>query len=143
MLALSAGVHMALLRPVQAAEEQKAKAAQKQQEQQPPAPVEPPEEDENLKTKEYSFNPLQAQKELNIGNFYFKRGSFKAAAGRFEEAIKWNPGYADAYLRLGEAREKLGQKKEATEAYKAFLENAPDHKRAAEIKKKIGAGGKS
>ena len=75
---------MALLRPVEAAEEQKPKAAQKQQEPQQPAPVEPPEEDENLKTKEYSFNPLQAQKELNIGNFYFKKGSYKAAAGRFE-----------------------------------------------------------
>lgn len=111
-----------------------------QQEKPPaPAPVEPPEEDESLKEREYSFNPLQAQKEFNVGNFYFKKGSYKAAAMRYEEAVKWNPGYAEAYLRLGEAREKLGQKREAIEAYKAFLENAPDHKRAAEIRKKLPA----
>lgn len=109
------------------------------QQEKPPAaaPVEPPEEDESLKEREYSFNPLQAQKEFNVGNFYFKKGSYKAAAMRYEEAVKWNPGYAEAYLRLGEAREKLGQKREAIEAYKAFLEYAPDHKRAGEIRKKL------
>ena len=42
----------------------------------------PPEEDENLKVKEYSFNPLQANKELLVGNEYFKKHSYKAAAGR-------------------------------------------------------------
>lgn len=110
-----------------------------QEKPKPVEPVEPPEEDESLKEKEYAFNPIQAQKEFTVGNFYFKKGSYKAAAMRYEEAVKWDPGYGDAYLRLAEARGKLGLKQEAREAYKAFLENAPDHKRAAEIKKKLGA----
>lgn len=104
-----------------------------------PAPAEPPEEDETLKEKEYSFNPIQAQKEFTVGNFYFKKRSWKAASLRYEEAVKWNPGFGDAYLRLAAAREKLGLKQEAQEAYKAFLENAPDDKRASEIKKKLPA----
>lgn len=89
--------------------------------------------------KEYAFNPIQATKELTIGNYYFKKGSFKAAALRFEEATKWNPGYGDAYLRWAEALEKLNQRAKAKTAYQKFLEVEPDHKKAAEVKKKLGA----
>ncbi|MGE5644670.1 MAG: tetratricopeptide repeat protein [Acidobacteriota bacterium] len=112
------------------------------QQQLPPPPAEqaPPEEDETLqKPKEYSFNPIQAEKELKIGNYYFKKGSYKAAAGRFREAVNWNPGYAEAYLRLGEAQEKLKDKKAAAEAYAEFVKLAPEDKRAGAVRKKIGA----
>lgn len=104
-------------------------------------PQEPPEEDETLAAKEYSFNPLQAEKELKVGNFYFKKGSFRAAASRFREATRWNPGLAEAWLRLGEAQEKLGEQKAAREAFQKFLELAPKHKRAAEIRKKLAGAG--
>jgi len=104
-------------------------------------PVEPPEEDESLVAKQYAFNPLEADKELRVGNFYFKKGSYRAAALRFEEATRWNPGLAEAWLRLGEAREKLGDSKGARQAYEKFLSLAPKHKRAAEIRKKLAAMG--
>ena len=100
-------------------------------------PAEPPEEDESLVPQEYSFNPLQAEKEFKVGQFYFRKGSYRAAARRFQEAAKWNPGYAEAYLRLGEAQEKLKDRKAAREAYSKFLELAPDHKRADEIKRRL------
>ena len=54
---------------------------------------EPPEEDVTAKPKVYAFNPLQATKEVQIGNYYFKKGSWNAAAMRFREATKWNPGW--------------------------------------------------
>lgn len=104
-------------------------------------PPEPPEEDETLAAKEYSFNPLQAEQELRVGNFYFKKGSFRAAALRFREATRWNPGLAEAWLRLGDAQEKLGEQKAAREAFEKFLELAPKHKRAAEIRKKLAGAG--
>jgi tetratricopeptide (TPR) repeat protein len=111
-----------------------------QQKAPPPKPQEPVEEDETLVAKkEYAFNPLQAEKELQTGNFYFKKGSFKAAAGRFEEATKWNPGLAEAYFRLGEADEKLRDKKAAREAYAKFVELAPEDKRADGLRKKLGS----
>jgi tetratricopeptide (TPR) repeat protein len=98
----------------------------------------PPEEDEAIKPpKEYSFNPLQAEKELRIGNYYFKKGSYKAAASRFRESAKWNESFAEAYLRLGDAEEKLRDKKTAREAYAKFVELAPDDKRAEALKKKL------
>lgn len=112
--------------------------AQQQQEQQKPA--EPPEEDKPLQEKEYAFNPLQAAKEITVGNFYFKKGSFKAAALRFEEASKWDPTNGEAFLRLGDACEKMGDKTRAHAAWEKFLEAAPDHKRAAEIRRKLPKG---
>ena len=97
----------------------------------------PPEEDTSLTTKEYAFNPLQAKKDITTGNYYFKKGSYRAAAGRFVEATKWNDGDTEAWLRLGEADEKLKDQKAAKEAYEKYLELAPDAKNAAEIRKKI------
>ena len=98
---------------------------------------EPPEEDENLKPKQYAFNPLQANKNLQIGIEYFKKHSYKAAAGRFREATKWNPNLAEAWLRLGEAEEKRKNRQDAKEAYAKYLELQPEAKDAAEIRKKV------
>jgi len=97
----------------------------------------PPEEDKALATEEYSFNPLQAQKEVETGNYYYKKGSFKAAAGRFREATRWNEGYGEAWLRLGEAEEKLKDARAARDAYAKYLEIESDAKNAAEIRKKV------
>jgi len=112
------------------------KQAPKPQAQQP-VEQEPPEEDANLKVKEYSFNPLQANKELQVGLEYYKKHSYKAAAGRFSEATKWNPNLAEAWLRLGEAEEKRGNRKDAKAAFAKYLELQPEAKDAAEIRKKI------
>src|ERR1700682_3728948 len=90
----------------------------------------PPEEDEALVPKEYSFNPLQASKEMTAGNYYFQKGNYRAAAHRFEEATKWDGTNAQAYLRLGEAKEKQHDRKAASEAYAKYLEIAPDAKDA-------------
>ncbi len=105
--------------------------------QQDPVEVEPPEEDESLKPKEYTFNPLEAQRDLRTGDYYFKKGNFKAAAKRFEEATLYDPNFADAFLRLGEAREKLHDKKGAKAAYQKYIELKPDSKLASSVKKKI------
>jgi tetratricopeptide (TPR) repeat protein len=104
----------------------------------PPDEQEPPEEDVTMKPKEYTFNPLQAEKESKIGDYYFKKGSYRAAAGRFEEATKWNPGMADAYFKLGEAKDKMKDKKSARLAFQKYLELEPDGKEAPRAKKALG-----
>ena len=99
----------------------------------------PPEEDvDQSRVVEYTLNPLQSEKEMRIGNYYAKKGSFKAAAARFLEATRWNPSSVDAFLKLGEARERLGDKKAAGEAYAKVLELDPENKMAAALKKKLG-----
>lgn len=114
-------------------------AAAGQQKKNPPRQQEqePPEEDENVKEKVYGFNPLQSSKELQVGNYYWKKGSYRAAMMRFREATRWNAGNADAWLRLAEAHEKLKDPKSAKEAYARYLELSPDAKNAARIRKKL------
>lgn len=96
-----------------------------------------PDEDEPGPEPEYTFNPIQAKKEVQIGDFYFKKKSYRAAAGRYERATRWQPGLADAYYKLGEAREKLGQSEQAVAAYQKFLEIDASSKKAEEVKKKV------
>jgi len=116
------------------------KQAPKPPAQQPqPQEQEPPEEDANLKPKVYAFNPLQANKEVQVGLEYFKKHSYKAAAGRFREATKWNPNLAEAWLRLGEAEGKRKNRADAKEAYTKYLELQPEAKDAAEIRKKVAS----
>ena len=91
----------------------------------------PAEEDKSLATHEYAFNPVQAQKEIRTGNYYFKKGSYRAA-GTAE-----GTGGIESWLRLGEAQEKLRDKKAAQEAYEKYLELAADAKNSDEIRKKL------
>ncbi len=115
-----------------------AEQKKQQEKQSEPKSQEPPEEDQTLIQKEYSFNPLQAARELKIGEYYFKKGNWTAAGRRFSEATKWNPGLAEAWLRLGDAREKVKDEKGAREAWAKYLGLAPDAKNAEHIRKKIG-----
>ena len=121
------------------------------QESKPPAPPaapavqeqEPPEEDPDLKPKEYSFNPLEASRNITAGNFYFKKGNFRAASRRFLEASKWDPTSAEAVRLLGEADEKLHDFTGAREAYQQFIKLSSDGKEIEAVKKRIAGFPKS
>ena len=109
---------------------------------QPKRPTTGPRLDPDLEEEEtldatYTFNPIQAQKEIQVGDFYAKKGSWRAAAGRYERATKWQPDLAEAYYKLGVAREKLKRWQDASEAYKKYLEQPGSEKKAGEVKKKI------
>jgi hypothetical protein len=97
----------------------------------------PPEEDTSIGATTYSFNPLQAKKDIEIGTEYARKHSYRAAANRFLSATKYNDGDAEAWLRLGEMDEKLHDKTGAHDAYAKYLEVASDAKNAAEIKKRM------
>lgn len=105
----------------------------------PQEPVqEPPEEDISLQPKnEYVLNPLQADKEIRVGNYYLKKGSNKAALRRYEEAIKWDPNTAEGWYRLGEAHSKLSNQKGVREAWTKYLALEPEGKYASVVKKRL------
>ena len=111
----------------------------KERDEKPPElPAHMEDEDEDvLKHAEYAFNPIQAQKEVTIGDFYSRKGSHRAAAGRYLEATKWDPGYSEAFWKLGQAREKLKESSEALEAYQKYIEIEPGGKQSKEARKKI------
>jgi tetratricopeptide (TPR) repeat protein len=98
---------------------------------------EPPEEDEALIPRECVLNPLEAGRNITTGDFYFKRGKYKAASNRYKEATCWDPSSAEAFLKFGEAGEKLHDRAQARDAYEKYLALAPTAKNAADIKKKL------
>ncbi len=116
--------------------------ASKPNEQQPSADESaPPEEDESVKPKIYPLDPLEAERNIKVGNFYMhqkKTAGYRAAAGRFEDATKYNPNSAEAFFRLGEAEEKLKNGDRAKLAFQRVIRIAPDSKLAKEAKKKLG-----
>jgi tetratricopeptide (TPR) repeat protein len=96
------------------------------------------EEDEDIVAPpEYVFNPIQAQKDLKVGDFYAKKGNHRAAAGRYLEATRWNPSFAEAYWKLARSREKLNQPAQALEAYRKYVELDADGKLVREARKRI------
>lgn len=103
----------------------------------PDAPRTLKDEDNPEPVKEYTLDPDKAKKEIEVGNYYMRKGSFNAAARRFEEATKWQPKNAQAYLRFGEALEKKDDPLRAAQAYHKFLELAPNDKQAKDVRKKI------
>src|ERR1700691_1144696 len=54
----------------------------------------PPEEDKSLATQVFSFNPVQSEHEVAIGDQYFSKGNYTAAISRYAAATKWNDGNA-------------------------------------------------
>jgi len=75
------------------------------------------------------FDPLRAEKSIEVGNFYLKKGNYDAAIDRFEEAARLQPKLAKPYLLLGEVYEKKRDPFGAITAYRKYLElyrTAPD-----------------
>jgi tetratricopeptide (TPR) repeat protein len=91
----------------------------------PPAPAEP------------TYDPLRADKSVEIGTFYLKRGNYDAAIERFQDATHFQPKLAKPYSLLGEAYERKGDVDNALASYRKYLElyrTAPDREK---IQKRI------
>jgi len=97
----------------------------------------PPEDKPKADTEQYAFNPVKSKKDVEVGDFYFRKSDFKAAAARYLEATKWNDGNADAWMKLGEAEEKMNDAKAARAAWEKYLQLAPQGKGAAEVRSKL------
>jgi tetratricopeptide (TPR) repeat protein len=84
-----------------------------------------------------TWDPLRAEKDLEVGQYYMKRGDYDAAIDRFNDAIGAKPGYAVPFKYLGEAQEKKGLKKQAIRSYTRYLDLYPHAEDADKIRKRI------
>jgi len=84
-----------------------------------------------------AWDPLRAEKDLEVGQHYMHRGDYDAAIDRFQDAIEAKPGYATPFRYLGEAQEKKGLKKQAINSYQRYLDLYPRAEDADKIKKKV------
>ncbi len=96
-----------------------------------------PEEDETVAPEKFVLNPLESERNVKVGNFYFSKKDYRGALGRYERATKFNPSSAEAFFKVGEAEERLKNKDAARLAFQKVLDLAPDSKLAHEAKKKL------
>ncbi len=71
------------------------------------------------------FDPHRAMKDIEVGDFYFKRKNYRAAIGRYREALEYKPNDAIATYDLALALEKVNALDEARANYAAYLKILP------------------
>jgi tetratricopeptide (TPR) repeat protein len=98
----------------------------------------PPEEDKSYAQEKFVFDPLEAKRNLKIGDFYWRKGDYLGAKNRYLRAVKFNPHSAEAFYKLGRAEEKLHHTAAAKAALKKAIQIAPDSKIARKAKKQLG-----
>ena len=102
----------------------------------PPPPADDPPEAAEAPSGP-AFDPLHAQRSLDIGTFYMKKGVYDAAIDRFIEAANYQPSLAMPWKLLGEAYEKKHEFAKAADAYNKYLQLVPHAADAARIQKTV------
>jgi len=83
------------------------------------------------------WDPLRAEKDIEVGKYYMNKGDVDAAIDRFNDAILAKPGFAIPFRYLGEAQEKKGLKREAIKSYTRYLDLLPHADDKEKIQKRI------
>ena len=83
------------------------------------------------------FDPLHAQKSVEVGEYYLKAGDYGAAIDRFKEAIADQANYALPWDLLGQACEKEHEPDEAVTAYQRYLVLLPDGNESDRVRKRV------
>ena len=88
------------------------------------------------------WNPMKAMKDIEVGDFYYKKENYQAAISRYREALEFKAHDAEATFKLAEALNKTGDTAGARENYEAYLKilpNGPYAKKAHEALDKLKA----
>jgi len=84
-----------------------------------------------------SWDPHKAAKNVEVGDFYFKRKNYHAAEERYREALRYKDNDAIATIRLAVCLEKLGILDDARAEYESYLRILPHGPQASEAQKAI------
>ena len=85
----------------------------------------------------HPWDPHRAAKNVEVGDFYFKRKNYRAAEDRYREALLYKNNDALATFRLAVCLEKMDQLSEAQKEYENYLKILPYGPQAADAKKAI------
>jgi tetratricopeptide (TPR) repeat protein len=102
-----------------------------------------PDEDSTDDVQEvHPWNPYRAVKDDEVGEFYYKRGDYKGALARYQDALIYKPNDAVANFHLAQCYEKMKQPEEAIPHYQEYLRILPRGPLAKDARKalaKLGA----
>src|SRR5438876_4429826 len=73
----------------------------------------------------HPWDPHKAAKDIEVGDFYFKKKNYRAALERYKDALIYKPNDAVAQFRLAESLDKTGNPQEAVTHYQEYLKTLP------------------
>jgi len=82
----------------------------------------------------HPYDPHKAEKNVEVGDYYFKLKNYHAAESRYREALEYKPNDAIATFKLAVALEKVGDLPEAEKYYSSYLDILPHGPEAEESK---------
>ncbi len=85
----------------------------------------------------HPWDPHKAAKDVEVGDFYFKRKNYRAAEDRYREALYYKDNDAIATYRLAVCLEKMNRPEEARAEFESYLRILPNGPQAADAKKAI------
>jgi tetratricopeptide (TPR) repeat protein len=85
----------------------------------------------------HPWDPHKAAKDIEVGDYYFKRKNYKGALERYKDALIYKPNDALANFRLAECEEKVGSASDAVQHYEAYLKILPNGPFAADARKSL------
>lgn len=85
----------------------------------------------------HPWDPHKALKDIEVGDFYFKRKNYRAALDRYKEALYYKDNDAVATFRIAQCQEKLGDQDEALKNYEGYLKILPHGPLSEEAQKSI------
>lgn len=88
-------------------------------------------------TELHAWDPHRAAKDVEVGDFYFKRKNYRAAEARYRDALLSKDNDAAATIRLAICLEKLGILDDALAEYQSYLRILPHGPQAREAEKAI------
>jgi len=74
----------------------------------------------------HAWNPMKAMKDIEVGDYYFRRKNYRGALERYKDALYYKDNDAVASFRLAVCEEKLGDKTEARKYYEQYLKILPE-----------------
>jgi len=85
----------------------------------------------------HPWDPHKAAKDIEVGDFYYKRKNYRAALDRYKEALIYKPNDALANFRLAECLEKTGNPSDALAHYQEYLRILPHGPLAPDAEKAL------
>ena len=85
----------------------------------------------------HPWDPHKAAKDVEVGDFYFRKKNYIAAESRYREALYYKDNDAIATYRLAVCLERMDRPDEARAEYESYLRILPSGPESAEAKKAI------